>query len=36
MAFSFGVELLNIRMRRALSAPVHLHSPYESEEPKRG
>ena len=31
MAFSFTVELLNLRVRKAQSAPVHLHHPYESE-----
>jgi len=30
MAFAFGVELVNIRVRR-VHDPVHLHSPYESE-----
>ncbi len=29
MAFSLGVELLNIRARRARARPVHLHSAYE-------
>lgn len=28
MAFSLGVEMLNIRLRRVRQAPVHLHSPY--------
>jgi predicted tellurium resistance membrane protein TerC len=36
MAFSFVVELLNLRMRKARSAPVHLHSQFEGEEPPRG
>jgi predicted tellurium resistance membrane protein TerC len=36
MAFSFGVELLNLRLRKASSAPVKLHHPYEDEEAKRG
>jgi predicted tellurium resistance membrane protein TerC len=27
MAFSVGVEMLNIRMRKARAAPVHLHGP---------
>jgi predicted tellurium resistance membrane protein TerC len=30
MAFSFAVELLNLRMRRARQAPVKLHGPLES------
>ncbi len=30
MAFSFGVELLNVRMRRARNAPVALHHRFES------
>jgi predicted tellurium resistance membrane protein TerC len=34
MAFSFGVELLNMRMRRARGAPVALHHRFEAE-PKR-
>ena len=29
MAFSVGVEMLNIRMRKNKSAPVKLHEPYE-------
>ena len=33
MAFSFGVELLNLRMRRAQSAPVALHHRFEAEQP---
>jgi len=32
MAFSLGVELLNMRMRRAHEAPVKLHHRFESEE----
>lgn len=28
MAFSMGVEMLNIRARRKQSAPIHLHQPY--------
>lgn len=28
MAFAVGVEMLNIRMRRAMAKPVHLHSHY--------
>jgi predicted tellurium resistance membrane protein TerC len=31
MAFSFGVELLNMRMRRAREAPVALHRRFESD-----
>jgi predicted tellurium resistance membrane protein TerC len=31
MAFSFGVELLNMRVRRAQQAPVRLHGKFESE-----
>jgi predicted tellurium resistance membrane protein TerC len=33
MAFAFGVELLNLRMRRAYSAPVALHHRFEGEAP---
>jgi predicted tellurium resistance membrane protein TerC len=32
MAFSFGVELLNLRLRRAQSAPVTLHHRFEADE----
>ncbi len=32
MAFSFGVELLNMRMRRARQAPVSLHHRFESDQ----
>jgi predicted tellurium resistance membrane protein TerC len=35
MAFSFAVELLNMRMRRARSAPVALHHRFESDAPPR-
>ena len=28
MAFSFGVEMLNLRLRKNRGAPVHLHEPY--------
>ncbi len=35
MAFSFGVELLNLRMRRAQAAPVALHRRFEVDEPPR-
>jgi len=31
MAFSLGVEMLNIRMRKRAPAPVHLHQPYAPE-----
>ena len=31
MAFSLLVELLNLRMRKAKRAPVHLHHPFEEE-----
>jgi predicted tellurium resistance membrane protein TerC len=31
MAFSLGVELLNMRVRRARQAPVHLHGKFEEE-----
>src|SRR5512138_259528 len=31
MAFSLGVELLNMRVRRARQAPVHLHGRFEQE-----
>ena len=30
MAFSLGVEMLNIRMRKRSAKTVHLHSPYEA------
>lgn len=30
MAFSLGVEMLNIRMRKRSAKAVHLHSPYEA------
>jgi predicted tellurium resistance membrane protein TerC len=33
MAFSFGVELLNLRVRRAQQASVHLHGRFEAERP---
>jgi predicted tellurium resistance membrane protein TerC len=33
MAFSFAVELLNMRMRRAKAAPVRLHGKFEDERP---
>jgi predicted tellurium resistance membrane protein TerC len=33
MAFSFGVELLNMRMRRAQRSPVALHHRFESDAP---
>jgi predicted tellurium resistance membrane protein TerC len=36
MAFSFAVELLNMRMRRARAAPVALHHRFEADEPKHG
>jgi len=36
MAFSLGVELLNLRMRKAQSAPVRLHRKYEGDEGPRG
>ena len=31
MAFSIGVEMLNIRMRRRSAKPVHLHDAYAAE-----
>lgn len=31
MAFSLGVEMLNIKMRKRSAKPVHLHSPYVEE-----
>lgn len=31
MAFSIGVEMLNIRMRRRSAKPVHLHDAYATE-----
>ncbi len=36
MAFSFGVELLNMRLRHARSAPLALHNRFESEGPPGG
>jgi hypothetical protein len=30
MAFSLGVEMLNIRMRKRSARVVHLHSAYEA------
>ena len=36
MAFSFGVELLNLRVRRAARAPVTLHHRFEADAPKPG
>lgn len=36
MAFSFSVELLNMRMRRAQAAPVALHHRFEGDEPRAG
>jgi predicted tellurium resistance membrane protein TerC len=35
MAFSFAVELLNLRMRRAHRAPVALHHRFEADEGSR-
>ncbi len=32
MAFSVGVEMLNIRMRKRSTKPAHLHSPYRAED----
>jgi predicted tellurium resistance membrane protein TerC len=32
MAFSFGVEMLNIRMRKRAKKVVDLHNPYEAEQ----
>ena len=34
MAFSLGVEMLNIRMRKRSKKPAHLHSPYEGSDNK--
>ena len=34
MAFSFGVELLNLRLRKAQRAPVALHGPLETADPE--
>jgi len=31
MAFSLGVEMLNLRLRRRVEAPVHLHHKYEND-----
>jgi predicted tellurium resistance membrane protein TerC len=36
MAFSVGVELLNMRMRRAQASPVALHHRFEADEAPRG
>jgi predicted tellurium resistance membrane protein TerC len=36
MAFSFGVELLNLRMRRTKAAPVALHHRFEQDETPGG
>jgi predicted tellurium resistance membrane protein TerC len=36
MAFSVGVELLNIRIRRRAARPVHLHEPYVREDARPG
>ncbi len=36
MAFSVGVELLNIRMRKGAARPVHLHQPYVREDGRSG
>ncbi len=36
MAFSFGVELLNMRVRRAQRAPVALHRRFEADGPDAG
>lgn len=33
MAFSLGVEILNLRMRKKRSKPVHLHEPYGPKKP---
>jgi predicted tellurium resistance membrane protein TerC len=33
MAFSIGVELINMRMRRDKSAPIALHRRFEDEGP---
>lgn len=35
MAFSVFVEMLNLRLRRRQSTPVHLHQPYVAEAPER-
>jgi len=32
MAFSLGVEMLNLRMRKRIARPVHLHEPYSPSE----
>ncbi len=32
MAFSVLVEMLNLRLRKAKAAPVHLHNAYDDEE----
>lgn len=33
MAFSLGVEMLNLRLRKKQSKPVHLHDPYGQKMP---
>ena len=35
MAFSVGVEMLNIRLRKRSAKPVELHAPYTADEPGR-
>ncbi len=35
MAFSFGVEMLNLRVRRTQRAPVTLHHRFEADEPAK-
>jgi predicted tellurium resistance membrane protein TerC len=35
MAFSVLVEILNLRLRKAKTAPVHLHNPYDNTEEAR-
>jgi hypothetical protein len=32
MAFSFGVELLNMRLRKRITKPVELHEPTAKQE----
>ena len=36
LAFSIGVEMLNIRMRKRAGKPVHLHSPYVGDSEQKG
>jgi hypothetical protein len=35
MAFSVLVEILNLRLRKAKTAPVHLHNAYDNKDEAR-